>query len=94
MCAAQWRHFDAGAFLDATTDMELIDEAREFLRPRIRRTPVEASPGLSAKLSVPTWLKLESLQLTGSFKIRGAFFRLSRASEAERRNGIVTCSAG
>ena len=74
--------------------MELIDEAREFLRPRIRRTPVEASPGLSAKLGVPTWLKLESMQLTGSFKIRGAFFRLSRASEAERRNGITTCSAG
>lgn len=74
--------------------MELIDEARQFLRPRIRRTPVEASPWLSTKLGVPTWLKLESLQLTGSFKIRGAFFRLSRASEAERRNGIITCSAG
>ena len=74
--------------------LELVDEAREFLRPRIRRTPVEASPGLAAKLGVPTWLKLESLQITGSFKIRGAFFRLSRASEAERRSGIVTCSAG
>jgi threonine dehydratase len=74
--------------------LELINEAGDFLRPRIRRTPVEASPGLSAKLGVPTWLKLESHQLTGSFKIRGAFFRLSRASEAERRNGIITCSAG
>jgi threonine dehydratase len=75
-------------------DLKLISEASEFLRPRIRRTPVEASPGLSAKLGVPTWLKLECLQVTGSFKIRGAFFRLSRASEAERRNGIITCSAG
>lgn len=74
--------------------LELISEAREYLRPRIRRTPVEASPALSAKLGVPTWLKLESLQITGSFKIRGAFFRLSRATEAERRVGIITCSAG
>ena len=55
---------------------------------------MEASPGLSAKLGVPAWLKLESLQLTGSFKFRGALFRLSRASESERRNGIITCSAG
>src|SRR5580704_1764376 len=74
--------------------LELINEAREFLRPRIRRTPMEASPGLSLKLGVSTWLKLESLQITGSFKIRGAFFRLSRATEVERRGGIVTCSAG
>lgn len=74
--------------------LELISEAREYLRPRIRRTPVEASPALSAKLGVPAWLKLESLQLTGSFKIRGAFFRLSRATEAEKRAGIITCSAG
>jgi len=74
--------------------LDLIDEALEYLRHRIRCTPVEASPGLSAKLGVPTWLKLESMQLTGSFKIRGAFFRLARASEAERRSGIITCSAG
>ena len=40
------------------------------------------------------WLKLESMQLTGSFKIRGALFRLSRLSNAERRDGVVTCSAG
>ena len=88
------RHFKPVPSAMPQLTLELIDEAREFLRPRIRRTPVEASPGLSAKLGVPTWLKLESLQITGSFKIRGAFFRLSRASEAERRSGIVTCSAG
>ena len=74
--------------------LDLIKEAAEFLRGRIRRTPLEPSPDLSARLGVPTWLKLESLQLTGSFKIRGAFFRLSRLSETESREGIVTCSAG
>jgi threonine dehydratase len=74
--------------------LDRIEEAARFLCGRIRRTPMEASPGLSAKLGVPVWLKLESLQLTGSIKIRGALFRMSRLSEAERRSGIVTCSAG
>lgn len=74
--------------------LDLIAEARDFLRGRIRRTPLEPSPALSAKLGVPVYLKLESLQVTGSFKIRGAFFRLSRLTDAERRSGIVTCSAG
>ncbi len=74
--------------------LELIAEAADFLRGRIRRTPLEPSPGLSEKLGVPTWLKLESLQVSGSFKIRGAFFRMSRLSDAERRSGVVTCSAG
>ena len=74
--------------------MALVLEARRALEGRIRRTPVEASPGLSAKAAVPVFLKLESLQLTGSFKIRGAFFVLSRLSADERRRGIVTCSAG
>ncbi len=40
------------------------------------------------------WLKLESLQITGSFKLRGAWFRLSRLTAEERKTGIATCSAG
>jgi threonine dehydratase len=40
------------------------------------------------------WLKLEFLQITGSFKLRGALFRLSRLSETERLRGFVTSSAG
>jgi len=71
-----------------------IDEARSFLKGKIRHTPMEPSPGLSKILGVPVWLKLESLQLTGSFKIRGAWFRLSRLSASERDTGILTCSAG
>lgn len=72
----------------------LIAEAADYLRGRIRRTPVEPSPGLSKMLGVPVWLKLESMQLTGSFKIRGALFRISKLTERERRDGVVTCSAG
>ena len=75
-------------------DMPLVLEARRALDGRIRRTPVEPSPALSEKAGVAVFLKLESLQLTGSFKIRGAFFVLSRLDAAARRRGIVTCSAG
>jgi threonine dehydratase len=69
--------------------IELIREAGEFLRGKIRRTPVEYSQRLSDILGVPVWLKLESLQLTGSFKIRGALFAVSKLNE-----NVITCSAG
>jgi threonine dehydratase len=69
--------------------IELIREAGEFLRGKIRRTPVEYSAGLADLLGVPVWLKLESLQVTGSFKIRGALFAISKLNQA-----VITCSAG
>lgn len=72
----------------------LIEEAAAFLAGQVRLTPVEFSPALSAKTGVPVWLKCEHLQVTGSFKVRGALFRLSQLSPAERRQGVVTCSAG
>ncbi|MEP6993053.1 MAG: pyridoxal-phosphate dependent enzyme [Acidobacteriota bacterium] len=74
--------------------MNLVLEARRALEGRIRRTPIEPSPQLSEAAGVPVSLKLESFQLTGSFKIRGAFFRLLKLSAEERRIGVVTCSAG
>ena len=72
----------------------LIDAAREALAGQIRHTPVEVSPELSAVLGVPVWLKLECLQTTGSFKLRGALFRLLQLSARERAQGVATCSAG
>ena len=69
--------------------IDLIREAAGFLREKVRRTPVEYSPGLSHLMGVPVWLKLESLQLTGSFKIRGALFAISKLNEP-----VITCSAG
>src|SRR5262245_31616576 len=73
---------------------ELVKEAAAHLAGRIRRTPGESSPGLSSLLGAPVWLKLESLQLTGCFKIRGALFRIWRLTAEERRDGVITCSAG
>jgi threonine dehydratase len=75
-------------------DMAMIAEARRALEGRVRRTPIEESRALSEAAGVPVSLKLESQQLTGSFKIRGAFFRLLALSPEERRSGVVTCSAG
>lgn len=71
-----------------------VGQAAQFLEPHIRRTPVEPSEALSERAGVPVWLKLENLQVTGSFKFRGALFRLSRLTEEQMRSGIATCSAG
>lgn len=78
----------------ATLTDDRILEASAFLTGRVRRTPIEESPDLSDLLGVPVWLKLESLQTTGSFKLRGAMFAINRMSEDARRPGIATCSAG
>jgi threonine dehydratase len=78
----------------AELDMDLVRDARRALEGRIRRTPIEESPALSERAGTPVFLKLESLQLTGSFKIRAAFFVLSQLSADERQRGVVTCSAG
>lgn len=72
---------------------EMIDEACSFLRGRVRETPVERAPLLD-RGGGPVWLKLENLQLTGSFKIRGAWFKLAHLTEAERARGVAACSAG
>lgn len=73
---------------------QLIEQATQFLHGKIRRTPIEYSAELSKLFDHPIYLKLEFLQITGSFKIRGAFFYLSTLNEKERRSGVATCSAG
>ncbi len=57
-------------------------------------TPMEESRWLQAIVGGPVLLKCENLQRTGSFKIRGAYVRLSRLSAEERARGVVAASAG
>lgn len=71
-----------------------IEAAREALREVTVRTPMEESRWLSAMAGGAVSLKCENLQRTGSFKIRGAYWRISRLSEAERAHGVVAASAG
>jgi threonine dehydratase len=59
-----------------------------------RRTPLLESPFLSARLGRPVLLKAESLQVTGSFKVRGAAARLQALTAQERKLGVVVCSSG
>jgi threonine dehydratase len=71
-----------------------IEGAREVLRGVSVYTPMEESRWLSAAAGGPVLLKAENLQRTGSFKIRGAYFRMSRLSDAEKAAGVVAASAG
>ena len=71
-----------------------IDLAREVLRGVSVYTPVEESRWLSELAGGPVTIKAENLQRTGSFKIRGAYLRMSRLSEAEKARGVVAASAG
>ncbi|MCW2503741.1 MAG: threonine ammonia-lyase [Actinomycetia bacterium] len=68
--------------------------ARELLANVVRRTPLEECAPLAVKAGGPAWLKCENLQLAGSFKIRGAYVRIARLSDAERARGVVAASAG
>ena len=60
----------------------------------IRRTDLVHSPMLSRMTGSDVYLKAEYRQKTGSFKIRGAYYKVRSLSEAERRNGVVAASAG
>ncbi len=71
-----------------------FEEAAAFLSDVISKTPLDESQHLSDVLGVPVHLKLENLQRTGSFKIRGAAYRLSRLTAEERARGVVAASAG
>jgi threonine dehydratase len=64
------------------------------IAPAIRETPFYRSEGLSAFLGGDAWLKFESEQNTGSFKLRGATNALAMLTDDERTRGVVTASAG
>jgi len=71
-----------------------IQAAREELRGTALVTPMEGSRWLDALTGQNVSLKCENLQRTGSFKIRGAYLRISRLSDEERARGVVAASAG
>ena len=71
-----------------------IEAARERLDGVARVTPVYASETLSRLVGREVQLKAENLQRTGSFKIRGAYNRISTLGDAERAAGVVAASAG
>jgi len=71
-----------------------FEDAAAALSDVALRTPVDLSEHLSEVLGTPVYLKLENMQRTGSFKIRGAAYRMSRLTAEERARGVVAASAG
>jgi threonine dehydratase len=71
-----------------------VREAAALLAGVVRTTPVLHSRALADLVGGPVHLKLENLQRGGSFKVRGAYVRMSRLSPAERARGVVAASAG
>jgi threonine dehydratase len=77
-------------------DVSLLDviKAQAKIKDQINPTPLLSSPALSEKAGADVWLKVEALQKTGSFKLRGAFTKLFSLSPREREKGVITASAG
>jgi threonine dehydratase len=71
-----------------------VEAARVLLGGISKATPIQGSRALSEQVGGPVWLKCENLQRTGSFKIRGAYVRIARLTDAERARGVVAASAG
>ncbi|WP_341358961.1 threonine ammonia-lyase [Georgenia sp. M64] len=75
-------------------DLETFREAARTVAAVARVTPVEESTTLARLVGTPVWLKAENLQRTGSFKVRGAYVRMSRLTAEEKARGVVAASAG
>ena len=71
-----------------------IFEATKIISGRVLRTPTLPAPKLSQLTGAQVFVKYENLQVTGSFKDRGALVKLLSLSEAERRRGVIAMSAG
>src|ERR687885_1456032 len=74
--------------------MEDIVNAQELLAGRVRKTPLQISRTFSNLVGANLFLKLECLQVTGSFKVRGAFVKISRLSNRQAAYGVIAASAG
>ncbi len=73
---------------------EGIDEAANSLKGVCNYTPMIEAPWLSKSINGKVYLKLENLQISGSFKVRGAYIKLNSLSDEEKQRGVITISAG
>lgn len=72
--------------------LDTVYKASHVLKEVIRRTDLIKAPKINPEADV--YLKTENLQVTGSFKVRGAYYKISTLSEEERKKGVIACSAG
>src|SRR5262249_57044505 len=71
-----------------------IEEARRVIDGHVLRTPMLPAPRLSALTGAEVFVKYENLQVTNSFKERGARVKLASLTAAERERGVIAMSAG
>ena len=69
-----------------------VYRANNVLKNVVRKTDVIYAPKL--KTGVELYLKTENLQITGSFKVRGAYYKMTKLSAEEKKRGVIACSAG
>ena len=72
--------------------LDKIYQASFALKTVIRRTDLISAPNINPDSHI--YLKPENLQITGSFKVRGACFKIAQLTEEEKAKGVVACSAG
>ena len=72
--------------------LDAIYHARFVLKPIIRETDIIAAPKICPGAEI--CLKTENLQITGSFKVRGAYYKMSQLPEEDKARGVIACSAG
>ena len=72
--------------------LDKIYHASYVLKEAIRLTDMIQASNLSEDCQI--YLKTENLQVTGAFKARGAYYKISQLSEEERAKGVIACSAG
>ena len=77
-----------------TVTFQDVVKARKALEGRVIQTPLIPSAILSNEANSEVWFKMESLQKTGSFKVRGALNKLDSLTEEELAKGVITASAG
>lgn len=70
--------------------MEMIQDAQQTLRGVARLTPLSPAPAIGPHI----YIKSENLQMTGAFKLRGAYYKVSTLSDEEKAKGVIACSAG
>lgn len=72
--------------------LDMVKKAQEVLHDVARNTPLLASKAINEKAEV--YIKCENMQVTGSFKLRGAYYKISQLTDEEASKGIIACSAG
>ena len=72
--------------------LDKIYHAKYILKQVIRETDIIHALNINPESEI--YLKTENLQITGSFKVRGAYYKMSQLSDEEKARGVIACSAG